>query len=125
MTIEDLRKPLAEAISDGTPKDSDIPVFSQTNGVDKTDADSAASTDYTISLMDARQNRHRERKAVPESPEIVPRGIFRFLTETIFLVGRYPAKLLKYLMPATEDQTCFYPPGSCLTALQSLLKLPP
>ena len=125
MTIEDLRKPLAEAISDGTPKDSDIPVFSQTNGVDKTDADSAASTDYTISLMDARQNRHRERKAVPESPEIVPRGIFRFLTETLFLVGRYPAKLLKYLMPATEDQTCFYTPGSCLTALKSLLKLPP
>ena len=53
-------------------------------------------------------------KDVPESPEPQTRGIFRFLSDSLFLIGTYPRKLLKCLMPATDSGKCFYSPGAFL-----------
>lgn len=111
MTESALRMPLTESLDGGTagceiqksPADSEI-----------TGGDGACSADYSLKMMEARQKNKGRPKDVPESPEPQTRGIFRFLSDSLFLIGTYPRKLLKCLMPATDSGKCFYSPGAFL-----------
>ena len=111
MTESALRMPLTESPDGGTagceiqksPADSEI-----TGGA------GACSTDYSLKMMEARQKNKGRPKDVPESPEPQTRGIFRFLSNSLFLIGIYPKQLLKCLMPATGSGKCFYAPGAFL-----------
>ena len=111
MTESALRMPLTESPDGGTagceiqksPADSEI-----TGGA------GACSADYSLKMMEARQKNKGRPKDVPESPEPQTRGIFRFLSNSLFLIGIYPKQLLKCLMPATGSGKCFYAPGAFL-----------
>ena len=111
MTESALRMPLTESLDGGTagceiqksPADSEI-----------TGGDGACSADYSLKMMEARQKNKDRPKDVPESPEPQTRGIFRFLSNSLFLIGIYPKQLLKCLMPATGSGKCFYSPGAFL-----------
>lgn len=111
MTKSELNRPLTESLDGGT-AGWEIPGsaadFEITGGA------GACSADYSLKMMEARQKNKGSPKDVPESPEPQTRGIFRFLSDSLFLIGIYPKQLLKFLMPATGSGKCFYSPGAFL-----------
>lgn len=111
MTESALRMPLTESLDSGT-AGKGIPVSAADSEI--TGGAGACSADYSLKMMEARQKNKGKPKYVSESPEPQTRGIFRFLCDSLFLIGTYPGQLLKCLMPATGSGKCFYSPGTFL-----------
>ena len=111
MTESALRMPLTESLDGGT-AGKGIPVSAADSEI--TGGAGACSADYSLKMMEARQKNKGRPKDVTESPEPQTRGIFRFLSDSLFLIGIYPKQLLKCLMPATGSGKCFYSPGAFL-----------
>ena len=111
MTESVLHRQLTESLAGGT-TGRGTPGFAADSGI--TGSEGVLSSDFRIRMMDARQKIKGEAKAMPQSPKAEPRGIFRYLCDRLFLIGQYPAELLKCLMPATDSEKCFYSPGSFL-----------
>lgn len=111
MTKSELNRPLIESLNGGT-AGWEIPGSATDSEI--TGGAGACSADYSLKMMEARQKNKGRPNDVPESPEPQTRGIFRFLSDSLFLIGIYPKQLLKCLMPATGSGKCFYAPGAFL-----------